>query len=263
MVMPNLRHWLVALVGRTLNVTIVRAGAVGPLFERDHLKLFFASFGVDCVFDVGANEGQYAQMLRRFGYAGPIVSFEPIPSAAMNLRAKAKHDPLWFIEEVALDEAERRVSFNVMRNSQFSSLLAPSTEDTGKFIEMNAVAYSVELVTRELSSFYDVYKAKLGFTHPFLKMDTQGNDLSVARGAGSRLQYFVGLQSEMAVKKLYDRAVDYRAALAFYLDQDFEISAFVPNNRGHFPALIEFDCIMYNVNRFQTSVVVLPVTVES
>ena len=32
--------------------------------ERVHLRRLFSHLGVDCVFDVGANRGQYAQMLR-------------------------------------------------------------------------------------------------------------------------------------------------------------------------------------------------------
>ena len=44
---------------------------------------------VDCVFDVGANNGQYAQILRKHAdYQGRIISFEPIPSAADPLPKK-------------------------------------------------------------------------------------------------------------------------------------------------------------------------------
>jgi hypothetical protein len=39
---------------------------------------------------------------------------------------------------------------------------------------------------------------------------------------------------------------DYRVALDFYQAAGFELSAFVPNNFGHFPELVEMDCIMFN-----------------
>ncbi len=46
-------------------------------------------------------------------------------------------------------------------------------------------------------------------------MDTQGNDLAVARGAGDRLSRFVGLQSELAIKKIYERQPDFIESLQF------------------------------------------------
>ncbi|HXW74131.1 MAG TPA: hypothetical protein VEK10_04895, partial [Steroidobacteraceae bacterium] len=128
-------------------------------------------FDIDCVFDVGANAGQYARMLRqRVGYRGQIVSYEPIPERAATLRAAAAHD---------------------------------------------------------------------------LKLDTQGHDLSVATGAGERLRDFVGLQSELAIQRLYDGAPSFEEALEFYRSRGFELSALVPNNLGHFPRLLEIDCIMF------------------
>jgi hypothetical protein len=76
-------------------------------------------------------------------------------------------------------------------------------------------------------------------------MDTQGHDVSVAVGAGDRLSDFVGLQSELAIQRLYEDVPSYEEALEFYRGRGFELSALVPNNLGHFPRLLEIDCIMF------------------
>jgi len=244
--MPGLKRLVANALGKVLDVSIVPHASIGLLFEREHLRRFLSEFHIDCVFDVGANAGQYGQMIRELGFRGAIISFEPIPSMANTLKKKVKHDTLWFVEEVALDSEMRDTTFNVMRSSQFSSLNMPSHADTDLFREENAVAYTVELRTKLLSTFISKYESQLGFKRPFLKMDTQGNDLAVAQGAGDFLSRFIGLQSELAIKKIYDSAGDYRSLIDYYTDRGFELSALVPNNRGHFPTLIEIDCIMLN-----------------
>jgi hypothetical protein len=77
-------------------------------------------------------------------------------------------------------------------------------------------------------------------------MDMQGNDFVVMEGPGDVLGAFVGLQSELALHKLYDDAVDFAACAAAFTARGFDLSAFVPNNAGHFPALFEIDCVMFN-----------------
>src|SRR5205823_5456475 len=56
-------------------------------------------FHIDLVLDVGANEGQYGQMLRGVGYAGKLVSFEPLSSAHAVLSRVAAADVAWTIHE--------------------------------------------------------------------------------------------------------------------------------------------------------------------
>jgi hypothetical protein len=87
------------------------------------------------------------------------------------------------------------------------------------------------------------------FRRPFLKMDTQGFDVSIVKGGESVISQFVGLQSELAIKKLYRESVDFREAISYFEQLGFTLGSLVPNNGGYFPEMIEIDCIMINKQR--------------
>ncbi len=148
----NLKKAALGAFERALGAKVVRPNRVGRIFETVHLARFFDRFEIDCVFDVGANFGQYAEMIRGLGYRGDIVSFEPIPEAASALRAKAQADPRWHIEEKALDETIRQVAFNIMSSSQFSSLKLPSAADTAHFSDVNVPSRQITVTTATLST---------------------------------------------------------------------------------------------------------------
>src|SRR5687768_14390173 len=90
---------------------------------RPRLVTFLQSRNVDVVFDVGGNEGQFGLWLRRQGYRGHIVSFEPIRSAFETLKTHADHDKAWEAYPIALGAAPGKSVINVAEYSVFSSLL--------------------------------------------------------------------------------------------------------------------------------------------
>jgi FkbM family methyltransferase len=231
--------------GKLLSLRLVDKRRMHLLPEQTHLRRLLKHLNVDCVFDVGANTGQYGDMLRRRArYEGRIVSFEPLPDAAAAARRKAKRDPLWAVEEIALADVAGTRVFNVMASSQFSSLSEPKSDEVGRLAHLNQPLRRIMVEAETLATVLPRLQAQYGFTRPFLKMDTQGFDLAVLRGAGDVLSRFVGFQSELSIRRIYQQAADFRDALTFYQSLGFDISAFVPNNNGHFPALIEIDCIM-------------------
>lgn len=226
-------------------VGLYRLGNEDALIEPAHLRRFLRHFDIDCVFDVGANEGQYARRLRKLGFTGLILSFEPHPEIFKRLEEASRADPLWAVHEVALDAEARHLQFNLMSSTQFSSLHSPDNGETGRFEDLNKIARSVSVTTATLDDLFPQLRATYGFTRPFLKLDTQGHDLQVIKGGLNITEQLIGLQSELSIIRIYEDSPDFVESLSFYRSLGFKLSSLVPNNAGHFPDLVEMDCIMF------------------
>lgn len=232
---------------RWLALRLAVRGAVHQYPEIMALRRFLTAFEVDCLFDVGANKGQYALTLRRaVGFTGTILSFEPNPDIFSIVRARAASDPNWHVFNIALSDFDGTANFNIMAADQFSSLEKPADGQDPIFTTRNIITNVVETDCRRLSSLLPELQAAHGFSRPFLKMDTQGHDLSVCEGAGGALAQMAGIQTELAVRPIYDGATDYRAMIDWLDQRGFAPSAFFANNKGHFPLLVEMDGIFAN-----------------
>ena len=235
------------LADRALAIRLAIAGRVHQYPEIQALRRFLSAFAVDCVFDVGANRGQYAVMLRKdVGFAGAILSFEPNPDIFAELSRRAAADAKWHVFNLALSDFEGTASFNIMAADQFSSLKKPSGRQDAIFAERNKVTRTVEMQCRRIDTLLPELRAEQGFSCPFLKMDTQGHDLSVCEGAGAAIAAMAGVQTELGVRPIYENGTGYQAMIDWLEQRDFIPSAFFANNKGHFPLLVEMDGIFVN-----------------
>ncbi|WP_150290269.1 FkbM family methyltransferase [Sphingobium estronivorans] len=232
---------------RMLAMRLALAGRVHQYPEIQALRRFLSAFAVDCVFDVGANRGQYATMLRKdAAFRGTILSFEPNPEIFAELESRAASDGKWHVFNMALSDFDGTASFNIMAADQFSSLKKPSDQQDAIFAERNRVTRTVDMQCRRLDGLLPELKAAHGFVRPFLKMDTQGHDLSVCEGAGGALGDMAGVQTELGVRPIYEGGTAYRAMIDWLAERAFVPSAFFANNKGHFPLLVEMDGIFVN-----------------
>jgi FkbM family methyltransferase len=210
-----------------------------------HLNRLFELLRIDCVLDVGANLGQYREFIRNeVGFQGLIISFEPIPSHVRTLLERAKSDKNWVVEGCALGNSTGEASFNVMTNTQFSSFLTPDHSAVDLFEAENQISQRVTVPVKRLDDVFPDIERRFNCKNAYLKLDTQGYDLEVLKGARHTLSKVLALQTEASVKPIYKEMPDYVAAISMLEGLGFELSGIFPNNSGHFPRLIEFDAVM-------------------
>ncbi len=214
------------------------------------LMAHFDRYGVNCVLDVGANRGQYANRLRRAGYRVRIVSCEPVPGVLARLQAAAADDPDWWVRPVALGSSDGSLEMHVLPGTLSSPL--PAT-DFGRLRFPSLKGMQKQTVpVRRLDGLLGEMLAGLSDPRPFLKMDTQGFDVEVFRGLGDCAGMFVGMQSEVALMELYEGMPRLPEALGVYEAAGFEVSAMYPVNREERTGrVLEFDCVMVRADALQ------------
>jgi FkbM family methyltransferase len=211
--------------------------------QATYLRRLFDLARVTCVIDVGANAGQFYDFLRTaVGFNGWIVSFEPVPHHARALRERAVSESHWHCEECALGARSGEAEFKVMSNTQFSSFLDPDHSAVGLFESLNRVEQRISVRMDTLDMAMARLPSEIDKARIYLKLDTQGFDLEVLKGASATLTHVVALQTEASVKQIYVGMPDYKAVIGSVEALGFELSAIFPNNTGHFPVLVEFDC---------------------
>jgi FkbM family methyltransferase len=178
---------------------------------------------VDCVFDAGAHRGEFAQSLRAAGYAARIVSFEPVLSTFEILKLNAASDGRWVVNNYALGAASGVGSINVAARTEFSSIL-PTTTYADEYHPGASVVREEQV---KIERFDDVYP-KLKGSRNFLKVDAQGFEPSVLKGAEAALSDLVGVQLELPCTNLYANSWSFAEGIAFMAAKGFALAQTTP-----------------------------------
>jgi FkbM family methyltransferase len=214
-----------------------------PIARR--MKLL-SHYGIDLIFDIGANTGQYAQEIRKRGYKGKIISFEPVSSAYRELCKRAQQDPLWETANLALGDYDGSAEIHISRQTHSSSILTilPSSLSLSPDV---AVVGTEEVTVRKIDSIMTNY------WHPsqrlYVKIDTQGYEKQVILGAEQTLNDVIGLEMELSLVPIYAGEALFAEMLNLITGKGFSMMAINPGLSDYSTGrLLQVDCIFFRLN---------------
>ncbi len=241
-----LKHFARNVV-RHFGYEIVPGAAIEERAFGRHLAKLFEKLDIRCVLDVGANRGQYYRFLRnRVGYRGLVISFEPVARNVARLQELARTDARWVIRGYALGSEDTRADINVMRGDHLSSFLSPDHSNVPMLSPFNVVDRRERVEVHRLDSVIGELRTRYALRNVYLKMDTQGFELEVIRGASSTLPAIRALQAELSMQRIYESAPRSREILDYLSKQSFDVTGMFPVVRDDLMRVVEFDCVMIN-----------------
>lgn len=153
------------------------------------------------VIDVGANVGQFGLGLRRAGFAGRIISCEPLSGAYAELTRRAGKDSRWTPVNAAVGREPGELEINVAANSYSSSILGMTQAHLDGAPDSGYIAAESVAVTTVVDI---VAEHAVDPARAMLKIDTQGYEGEVLAGAGELVGAFDAIQLEVSFVELYE-----------------------------------------------------------
>jgi len=177
----------------------VRVSRWSRSYEYQRLR-YMRDAGVMAVVDVGANVGQYGAELRADGYRGRLLSVEPLGRAFRHLAGRSARDPLWECIQCGLGARDGEAMLSVSANGYSSSML-PILDSHVEAVPESRFQSAEKIRVRTLDSVVGEWSDRGGAIG--LKLDVQGYEAQVLRGASGTLPRVVFLEIELSLVPLY------------------------------------------------------------
>ncbi len=202
-----------------LRLGVAAAGTHQPLLRR---------LAPATVIDVGANRGQFALDVEAALPAARVISFDPMPDAVAIHRRLFAGNPRVTVRPVALGSAPGTATLHRSGRDDSSSLLPigeaqtalfPGTEERG--------TEPIAVTTLDLALADEVLAGPV-----LCKLDVQGFELEVLRGATDTLTRVRWVYAECSFEELYDGQPLADEIVAFLLASGFHLTGIGDTTRA-------------------------------
>jgi FkbM family methyltransferase len=187
----------------------------GLLFRRNFIKYI----DPDCIFDIGANIGQFVTDVRSVNSQVPIYSFEPVNEAFFHLKVIEERDTYFQAINCGIGESGPRNLYVSDNYSLSSSVYSPD--------EHLNFARNVNFEYRQTANFITLFDAidsyAKGKERIFLKVDVQGAELEVLSNLKSMKNVISGIIVEASFTSLYSSGATFYKTLELLHEAGFSV----------------------------------------
>ena len=171
------------------------------------------------IIDVGASGGIDSRW-SDFTCHYKSVLFEPDKKEYQRIKSNAGDNSI--VLQTALLDMKKETDFYICKNQELSSVYLPNFKvinnynNPGRF----EVIDKIRLTTDKLDNVLKKNKIK---NSDFIKLDTQGSELSLLNGSKDYLEHTIGLQVEAGFVELYDQQPLFNDVDMFMKSMNFQL----------------------------------------
>ncbi len=201
---------------------------IGPV-ERPHVVL-----------DIGAHHGWFFHCWQDWCPSARVYAFEPFPDSFAAMEQQYGADPRVSLCQAAVGDAPGSLTLNVLTESKVSnSFLQPRAETWRR---VGYATGAIETLTVPVTTI-DTYALDQGIDAVYLmKIDVQGYELQVLRGALETLPRVDHIFVEAGIQRLYEGAPSFADVFEFLSERGFHLMTMRAWHRGNH-ALVETDML--------------------
>lgn len=193
------------------------------------------------VLDVGANVGQFGLDIRRHGFDGQIISFEPVSETFEILSETIKKHQPWNALQIGLGSKESEETINISGNAGLSTSLLPiGNLHLANFPESATVSTQIVRI-----STIDKQLELLGINPQnfLLKLDVQGYEAEVLSGSLESLSKISLCYLEVSIKPLYEGETTFLPILNMLSEAGHEVIDVFRGIRAKNGELLQLDIL--------------------
>lgn len=193
------------------------------------------------VVDVGASHGLFANAVRKHFEVARALLVEPLPNRCEQLRRQFP-EPVYTVSQQALADYEGTAEFNVFDFDYASSLHDLPTAKASIIKDLD-LGQSQKVPVKV--STLDALLESSGVSNDLdlLKMDVQGGELNLLKGATSSLPRIHNIWCEVAFEEIYEKAATFSEVRDYLAHSGFGIRAISDCERDRDGNLIWVDVL--------------------
>ena len=195
---------------------------------------------LDNIIDVGANSGQFTKVASNFYPNAKINSFEPLPNLYPKIERLFSANKNITTHNLALGNEVGVIKFNKYNFGHVSSILQISADNI-HFPQSDNDLEKIDVQIKTLDSLSLLNKENPGIT--LLKLDVQGYELEVLKGAEETLKNIDYIVIEANLEQLYINQPSLNQMYNYLDSKGYEIKGMLDFNLGNGNKYIEIDLL--------------------